>query len=308
MNLSRVNLNLLVILDVLLEERHVTHASQRLNLTQSTISAALKQLRDLFADDLLIREKNQLILTTKAQTLAPKVRSILQQLQHQVLSEVKFDPETSSRVFEVAVNEYLESTLMTEVLPELVQHAPNIKVVTRRAFAISDDLFELFPKLDLAIGLSNLVHRNIRIQQLYTEKMVCIGAGDNKLLKKPLTLEKYLNAQHLCLNQGNEYIDNYLDNALQNMGYERSVIMTVNHLSTAIYLLAGSHLIATLPFTLVDKAKKLVNIVYQPLPFDLPNIPVHQAWHAKYEHDSGHIWFRTMIQKSLNNALKWENT
>jgi DNA-binding transcriptional LysR family regulator len=300
MNLSRINLNLLVILDVLLQEKHVTKASLRLNLTQSTISTALKQLREIFSDELLIREKNQMVLTEKAKKIGPNISNILRKLQEQVLNEVEFNPKITERTFVIAVNDYLECILMTELMPHLVEKAPNIKFITKSAEYISDSLFEQGGFIDLAVGIYFGTSKSIQLQKLYEERLVCVSAGNNKILTKPLSLDAYLEAKHLNLAQANGSFTTDVDSVLKRMGYSRSIAMSVNHLATAIYLLANSQLIATLPATLVNKARHLVNLRYQPLPFFVPTIPIKQAWHYQFEQDSGHIWLRNMIQQVIS--------
>jgi DNA-binding transcriptional LysR family regulator len=301
MNLARINLNLIVILDILLQEKHITRTSQRLNLTQSTISTALKQLRELFHDELLIREKNKMVLTIKAQKLAPQIKSILSQLQGQVFSEVDFNPQTTERTFVIAVNDYFECILMTELMPQLIKNAPYISIVTQNSNNISNHLFEHPHGIDLAIGVLNLTRPHIRVQQLYTESLVCAGSANHPIFEKPITMKTYLQAKHLNL-VNSDGISHQIDSVLQQMGHFRSVTTTVSHLSTALYLLANSHLLATLPITVVNKAK-FINLVSQPLPYFIPEIKVFQAWHPQYDNDNGHRWLRQFVKQTIDTVI-----
>src|SRR4051812_29769674 len=105
--LYRINLNLLVALDVLLAEQSVTKAAKKLFLTQAAMSNNLQQLREIFKDDLLIREKNGMILTSYALDLQPKLHQVLEELRTVVLAGQRFVPELSQRTFKVGMTDYM---------------------------------------------------------------------------------------------------------------------------------------------------------------------------------------------------------
>ena len=126
MNLSRIDLNLLVYLDVLLREKNVTRAAEQLGITQPALSNGLRRLRDLFNDPLLVRTSEGMTPTERALELQPQVRNILSSVEQAVLPVSDFEVTESTRVFRVMASDYAESTLLTRLLFKLRDEAPNI--------------------------------------------------------------------------------------------------------------------------------------------------------------------------------------
>src|SRR5690242_4544639 len=97
--LSAIDMNLLVVLEALLSERHVTRAAARVGLSQSATSHALTRLRDLYGDPLLARSGSKMSLTPRAHALLPVVTRALADLHATITGEPAFDPRSSQRVF-----------------------------------------------------------------------------------------------------------------------------------------------------------------------------------------------------------------
>lgn len=120
---------------MLLREKHVTKASQKLHVTQSTVSAALNQSREL-----LLREKNQMVLTPLVPKLVPKVSFALQQLQETVSNKIDFNPRTAKITFTLVMNDHLECLLLAELNAYLSKLAPGVKFIVKHANTLNDGL------------------------------------------------------------------------------------------------------------------------------------------------------------------------
>jgi DNA-binding transcriptional LysR family regulator len=304
MKLSRINLNLLVVLDVLLQEKHVTKASEKLHVTQSTVSVALNQLRELFQDELLIREKNTMVLTPKAQYLATKIHSALNQLNTILFNETDFNPATAEITFRLAMDDCLECLLLPELNHYLSENAPGIKCEIQHANYLTDRLFTEQNSIDIGIGMLQSNATFLKQEKLFDEHFVCVGRENHPLLKKTLSLNHYLKAEHLSLYSPLQPQQDMTENALNALGKTRNITLNVTHVSTALYLLMNSNLIATIPYTLVNKAKPIVNLSFQELPFKIPDVPIYQVWHAQFENDNAHSWLRNIIKNILQERLK----
>ena len=123
MNIDRVDLNLLVYLDVLLREGSVTKAAQQLGITQPAMSNGLRRLRELFSDPLLVRTSEGMSPTERAQELQPVIRRVLGELEMALQPLEEFDAQSSSRVFHIMVSDYAESTLVPELVKRLHKEA-----------------------------------------------------------------------------------------------------------------------------------------------------------------------------------------
>jgi DNA-binding transcriptional LysR family regulator len=304
MKLSRINLNLLVVLDVLLQEKHVTKASEKLHVTQSTVSTALNQLREMFKDELLIREKNNMVLTPKAQFLATKIHNALSQLNNIIFNEVDFNPSTAEITFRMAMDDCLECLLLPELNHYLSTQAPGIKCEIQHATVLNEHLFVGSNAIDLGIGMLHSETTFLKCEKLFAEHFVCVGRQDHPLLKKALTLDKYLKAEHLSLYSPLQQHQDMTDIALNALGKTRNIVLNVTHVSTALYLLMNSNLVATIPFTLVNKAKPIVNLGYQELPFHIADVPIFQVWHSQFDNDIAHRWMQSLIKNILQDSLK----
>jgi DNA-binding transcriptional LysR family regulator len=128
MRLDNFDLNLLVAFEVLLEERSVTRAAKRLNVTQSAMSAALKRLRESFQDELLILHGKKMIPTQHALTLAPEVSTTLMRLKTLIATGTGFDPATSKRRFQINASDYITTVLLVPLIEHLQIEAPEIRL------------------------------------------------------------------------------------------------------------------------------------------------------------------------------------
>jgi DNA-binding transcriptional LysR family regulator len=124
MNINRVDLNLLVYLDVLLRERNVTQAANQLNLSQPAMSNGLRRLRELFDDPILVRTSDGMTPTERALELEPLVREILSGVDRALQPVSEFDPTGTERIFRIMASDYAESTLLPAILAKLRLQAP----------------------------------------------------------------------------------------------------------------------------------------------------------------------------------------
>ena len=128
MHFQKLDLNLLVALDALIEERSVSRAADRLNLSQSAMSSALSRLREYFGDELLVPVGRRMEPTALALNLAPAIREILQRIRVTIQARPSFDPATAERRFRVMTSDYLVEVLLADVLRELADTAPGIQM------------------------------------------------------------------------------------------------------------------------------------------------------------------------------------
>ena len=128
MNISRVDLNLLVYLDVLLRECNVTRAAEELGISQPAMSNGLRRLRDLFDDPLLVRTSDGMTPTKRASELQPLVRDVLVAAEQAVLPKTDFDALSSERIFRIMASDYTEATLMPALMKKLREQGPGIRL------------------------------------------------------------------------------------------------------------------------------------------------------------------------------------
>lgn len=297
MDLYRINLNLLIALDMLLLERSVTLAAKKLFITQAAMSNNLQQLREIFKDELLMREKNYMVLTHYAKELQPKLHQVLQEVHSLITSGQSFVPEKSDRTFKIGLNDYMSSLLLPKLFCLLKKKAPNLKIVVTAMDNISTA--EPFERgdYDLCVGKAFNPAESIRTHLLYQETISCIVNPNHPLAKKKkITLKDYLSGQHVAMCGNNPLHPPIIEQALARLGLQRNVKVGLPFVNPILSIIEKSDtLIGTVVHRIAERYQKHFNYVIQPLPLDIPEINIYLAWHQRCENDFGHQWLRQQI-------------
>ena len=306
MNIAKVDLNLLVYLDVLLREGSVTRAANQLSITQPAMSNGLKRLRDLFKDPLLVRTSDGMTPTKRALELQPVIRDVLSKLESSIQPETDFNPATSARTFRIMTSDYAESTLLLELLGRLADCAPNI---TLDLITPSDVTFHDVEqgKVDMAINRFDELPLSFHQKVIWYDNFACVM---NK--KHPLAshydLETYLKAQHIWVSKtgfgvgvGMDPHDvqklGWVDDALDQIGKRRHIKVFTRNYHVAMYL-ARQGLVATLPTQAAELYKDDDQLVMKAPPFDIPGLTLTMIWSPLLQHDAGHRWFRQVVSET----------
>lgn len=315
MNISRINLNLLVALDALLSEQHVTRAGEKIGITQSAMSSALNQLRELFKDELLLRTPKGMVPTVRALELAPQVRQIIEEFQTLINYEIDFDPKSSQRVFTIGMSDYMEAVLLPRLTKIISQQAPEVQLKIKHINYF--DASVPIDNYDIDIAIVFKIEELSRIQQINIEELfkvsaVCVAHEDLPLIQKNLSLDDYLNADHIKI--AYEDIDkgsslrNRIDIALKKLGVERKPPITVSHYLPVLFTLSETQLVATLPDIFPENLLKELKLKTQPLPFHIPQAKAISIWHKQFDNDLGHQWLRKILKRTAQAIQAYHNT
>ena len=197
MNLYKVNLNLLKVFQALMREKQVTRAAKKLHLTQSAISNSLNQLRELFNDELFIRDVRTMSPTPKAIRLAPQVEQVLQQIESFLIPDKAFDYVTSNRTFTLGMTDYLDFILLPKLYESLKKQAPNISLKILSIHEFSAEMFTQ-QQIELGIGFEKKLNsQSLNHESLFSDYAICVNGANHSIFKRPLTLERYLQAEHI---------------------------------------------------------------------------------------------------------------
>ncbi|MCG9697884.1 LysR family transcriptional regulator [Shewanella sp. Isolate11] len=313
-NLARIDLNLLVILQVLLEECSVTRAANRLHLSQSALSKSLNRLRDTLGDPLFIRTAHGLKPTAHAAQLGQQLPSMLQGL-YQLTQPPQFIPAESHRQFSFAMVESAYETLIPYFIGPLLDNAPNLRLDSylwteasiaglqqgQIDFGITGR--DMHPQSDLII---DRLPEGIAHQTLFTDHQVCLVRQQHPLLDHIQAghwdLELYLSMSHVQVRcEGNEWWA--LDYHLANLGHRRHLSTTVPDFYGAASVCAHSDLIFTLPSSFASHAQKLYSLVELPMPIPFSTLAYVLLWHERNHDEPGHKWIRETICKSVAQAF-----
>ncbi len=303
MDLRKFDLNLLLVLDALARERSVTLASQRLGLSQPTVSAALNRLRALFQDDLFVKTARGVEPTPLARDLEGAVAEILENIQDGVLNRGSFDVASTERTFMVISGELGQMLFIDRLMPKFRQLAPRARIrfifsdAQERAAALEDG------RADLAVGYFPEFARGALFQQLlYSRSFVLVARKDHPELRGgELTREKFARLRHAVVATRSN-LDEIVEPELRRQGIAREVVVELGHAAGARHLLATSDLISVLPESLAALYCRSGELREWPLPFPLPRYDVKQYWHRRSHGDAGAAWLRKLIASELQAA------
>ena len=306
MNFHTLDLNLLRVFDSVMAERNLTRAAQRLSLTQSAVSNALKRLRDSVGEDLLTREAFGVRPTPRAEALWPAVRRALGELSA-AFEPGEFDPRHQAIAFRIATGDAIAATLMPNLVTQIesVQALANLRVLpltTREPQSLLER-----GEADLAVGhfpeTIELLHAQgssalLRHQRLYESEYVCVMRRDHPLAQQELTLERFCAAHHLLVSFSGR-AHGLVDQALQQMQRSRRIVLTVNQFFTAGRVVAHSDLLTVLPAFFVEATGYQGELVERALPLGLGRIHVEMVWHMRHDRTSSHQWLRARILQAV---------
>ncbi|MBX9945164.1 MAG: LysR family transcriptional regulator [Reyranella sp.] len=275
-DLSRADLNLLVLFEAVLETRHVGRAADRLHLTPSAVSHGLGRLRRLLNDPLFQRTPKGVVPTARAAELAPPIAEVLARVRSVVSTAEPFDPARSRRRFTVGAPDSVSAVCLPPLLAGLRRTAPNIDIGARQ---LLPTLGESSPErawrsafadlesraIDIAIIPSDDIPLRFVHRTLYEDDFVVAVRNGHPFAKTP-TLDRYCAQQHLVVSlTGDPY--GFVDRVLAQQGRTRRVALTVPNSMFALAAVAESDLVCALPrrFVAMHAARFCVASVEAPL-------------------------------------------
>lgn len=292
-DLRRVDLNLLVALDVLLEEKSVTRTAQRLGLSQPATSRALARLRTLFSDALLVEARGGYILSARAERIRPALHRTLAGVS-EMLEARPFDPTAARGHVRLLMPDLPAAALAPHLLARLAAEAPALDLEILPPAGTS--LFEALEDdaVDAIVGVIDEAPAGIRRRGLYQDKLVTLMRAGHPAAEKKLTLARYLELGHIVVSitgVGPAPVDA----ALTSMVRQRRVAVRVPSFLAAVEIAARSDLIVTLPSSLARTAAGMGRFVALPPPIDLDRFTMSLIWHARHQDSPRHIWLRRII-------------
>lgn len=291
-DLRTLDLNLLKAFDALLDERSVTRAAARLALTQPAVSGMLNRLRESFDDPLFVRSQRGVVPTLRAQELAGPVKRVLGEIEA-MLRPAEFDPATASFTLSIAATDYSLRAVVVPFLRELRQRAPGIRVAV---WPIEDGRVQTQLErgdLDLALLTPGSTPPDLHARRLFDEQYVCALRKDHPdAAGGTLSLDRFCALDHAMVSYAGGGFRGATDVALERLGRERRVVLSVPSFLVLPEVLLASDLVAVVPRRLVPQEQGLALI--EP-PLDIPGFTKVVAWHDRTHDHPGHRWARALM-------------
>ncbi len=250
-DLSRTDLNLLVLFEAVLQERHVGRAASRLNLTASAVSHGLGRLRRMLHDPLFLRTPKGVVPTARALELAEPVAEVLARVRNVVSTAEPFDPASSTRRFTIGAPDGISAVVLAPLLADLRQTAPGIDIslvqlLPSPARVWQSALTDLEARaMDIGIVPIDDVPARFAHRVLYEEDFVIAMRSGHPAARR-LTLERFCSMEHLVVSHSGDP-HGFVDEYLMAQGRARRIALTVPNFMFALAVIAESELIAALP-------------------------------------------------------------
>lgn len=297
MTRMHLDLNLLVALDALLEERSVGAAADRLHLSQPAMSRALGRIRKATGDEILVRSGRTMLPTPHADQIRDEVHQLVVRAQVVLSPTAEVDPATLERTFTLQCNDVVADALLPLLVGRLLTAAPGVCLrMLGEADTTVDELRS--GHVDLRITDETPPHADTRSQTLLTDTLVVVGRHD--LPHDPSTWAGFAALPHAVVSRRGR-TRGRIDDLLEARNLRRRVTITVPTLALALRTVADHHLITLAPALLGGQALQAPLRAY-PLPADataVPAVPAVLAWHARHDRDAAHRWLRTLVADAL---------
>ncbi|NQZ32372.1 MAG: LysR family transcriptional regulator [Oceanospirillaceae bacterium] len=298
--MSKADLNLFVIFDAIMQEQSITAAAKRLFMTQPSVSNAVARMRYSWNDELFVKQGRGIKATPFANQLWQQISEPLNTISHAV-NPVQFIPAIARRKFRISLTDGMTSVLWLPLRKILEQQAPGIDIHAVPFRGDGEQLL-LSNEVDLVLdgyqGSNKLIHS----QWMSDFKFVGVMRPDHALAKQPLSLEKFLAAEHLFVSLSGD-AQGAVDTHLTELGKQRRIAMTVNSFSGAFPLLTETNLICTLPDAATADAVAAGLVITKTLPIKLGDIKIYMAWHTRQHRDPALNWLKNIIDQVYTKTI-----
>lgn len=307
-NLSRTDLNLLVLFEAVLEKRHVGRAADRLHLSPSAVSHGLGRLRRLLNDPLFVRTPKGVVPTDRAMELATPIADVLARVRNVISTAEPFEAASSRRRFTIGAPDGVSAVFLPPLLAELRRSAPGIDIGLRQLLptqgetaserAWRDAFADLETRgIDVAIIPSDDIPARFHRQLLYEEDFVVAMRAGHPFAEAP-TLDRYCQAEHLVVSlSGDPY--GFVDEVLAKLGQTRRIALTVPNFMFALAVVAETDFVCALPRRFAAMHAERFGVVCRNLPLAMSSFRLNAVAPKAAMMDAGLAWLLDVLGKGM---------
>ncbi|MFD9859324.1 LysR family transcriptional regulator [Streptomyces alboflavus] len=289
-----LDLNLLLALDVLLDERSVGGAARRLHLSEPAMSRTLGRIRKALGDPVLVRAGRQMVPTPYALSVQAEVGAVVERARAVFAGPGAQDLRAVSRTLTLVGNDALAAAYAPALFARAAQEAPGIRL---RFLTESHLDVPLLREgiADLEVGVIDTVAPEVRVEPLFEDVMVGVVRSGHPLLGGELTARRFAAADHLTVSRKGR-MAGPVDTALAEAGLRRRVVGNVGTYPSALYILLRTDLVG-LSMSWARPLMDPLGLVTFPVPLELPPLRIGMAWHPRHDADPAHAWLRGCVRE-----------
>lgn len=302
MRFDKLDLNLLVALDALLEQQSVSVVAERLGLTQSAISSSLARLRDYFDDELLMRDGRRMVLTPKARHLAPNVRDVLLQIRSTITTPSTFDHSTAKRRFTIMCSDYVNMILARHLLRLAEREAPGLAFNFMGPDTGAIELFER-GEIDLLILADAFTLLDHPYRPLFKDEPVVVCWTGNPEIGDSLTEEEFFHLGHVAAAFRNMPYTSVYEKQLADLGLARRIEVSVASFSLVPFAVIDTHRIAVMHRRHAKLFAQLLPLKLLRMPLPLAPVVEVAQWPRHRGADPGLDWLLGQMERLIGDIL-----
>ncbi|WP_106476858.1 LysR substrate-binding domain-containing protein [Phytohalomonas tamaricis] len=291
-DLRRIDFNLLVVFETLMQERSVSRAAERLFLGQPATSAALARLRDLFDDPLFVRTGRTMEPTSRAEEIFIQLQPALDAISGVLSNTSTFDPATSENVFTIGLSDDVEFALLPALLKRLRTEAPGIVLVVRRANYLLMPHLLSTGEISVGVAFTRDLPANAKRRILRRSRPRVLRADS---VPGTLSLDEFCARPHAMVSHAGD-LSSYVDEQLATLGRSRHVVLAVPQFNGLGTLLAGTDIISTVPDYAAAALSAGGGLRDEEVPFESPVFELSMVWRSAQDNDPAERWLRSRIQ------------
>lgn len=297
---DHLDIHLIRILYMLLSEKNVSRVALKLNQPQPSISAALRKLRELTGDPLLVRGARGMVPTQHGESLLKPAKQILDETEKLFAQKSAFTPQHAARNFHIAAPDYLDSQFLPAIVAGVRRESPNSRVVIHSLGPDSDCLRQLSDgDLDLVIANWEDPPQHLHMSKLFEDEIACTMRADCAYALRTgcdeMTLEDYLSLPHVAPAQMLAGYSGVIESFLARRGLQRKVMIESAYFGSIPYMLTRTDLVLTTGRQFMKFYEKNLPLKTFRVPVDFPKMRFYQLWHERVHQAPEHKWLREMV-------------
>jgi DNA-binding transcriptional LysR family regulator len=282
--------------EIILHQRSVSAASQRIGLSQSAASHALAKLRKQLGDPLFTRTANGVQPTPYGERLGFAARESLDVLHAGLASNLPFEPSTTTRRFNFFAGDVGQMVFLPKLAVFLKETAPGATMRVAPVPLENPGAALSSGEVDVAVGFFDNLTSGFLQSILFQERYVCIVRAGHPNFRTGMSIEAFKSTAH-AIADSTGMAHAMIDQVLARHRIRRKDAIRVPGFHVLPTIIANSDLLAVIPSRLAKAFERYVSIRLLPTPVPIPPWDIHIYWHERYHHDPPIQWFRSVFIK-----------
>lgn len=303
---DKIDLHLIRVLNTVLTERSVSRAAIRLGMYQPAVSAALKRLRELAGDPLLVRSGAGMVPTDAGLRMIEPSARILRAAEVLFSDARGFDAATATHTFSLAASDYMDPLFLPQLVAQIKNEAPLCHVEIHPLSGESDYRARLAQgEVDIVVGNWPAPPDDLHMARLFGDEVVCLVAKNHPAVRRGWDSESWLAAEHIAPTPTHPGAKGVIDVHLDKLGLQRNITVRCPHFGLIPAMVASSLLVLTTGRQYCERYTGTLPVKILPCPIDFPRMMYYQLWHERTHASASAKWLRDRV-KAVAAALRKE--